>query len=70
MAQAMVEEAYWTLEAVRTGERWRLVGRERWVAALKACRWLVETEQGPTLTEEGFEACDDLAARYRSARAA
>ena len=52
----MNPEAYYALEAIRLAEFWRLEGREQWVSAFKACRWVVETGRGLALTPAGLEA--------------
>jgi len=66
----MYREAYYALEAIRVGELEQLSVRAHWVDAFKTCRWVVETESGPTLTHAGLEACQDLSKRYRSRQAA
>jgi hypothetical protein len=66
----MYQEAFYALEAIRLGELGRLTGREHWIRAFKACSWAVEGAEGPALTAQGLEACEDLAKTYRRARAA
>jgi hypothetical protein len=66
----MYQEAYVALEAIRQGEAGRLIGKDHWVKAFKACSWAVETAGGLALTAQGLEACEDLAKTYRRARAA
>jgi hypothetical protein len=66
----MYQEAYFALEAIRLSELGRLMGREHWIRAFKACSWAVETGEGLALTPQGLEACEDLAKTYRRARAA
>jgi hypothetical protein len=60
----MYREAYYALEAIRLKQFGRLEGRDHWVDAFKACRWVVQTEHGLALTGPGTAACQDLAKRH------
>jgi hypothetical protein len=57
----MNREAYQVLEALGRGAHDELAGRERWIDAFKAIRWVVESDKGPVLTSEGRQARDQLA---------
>jgi hypothetical protein len=58
----MDREAYQVLEALGRGAHDELAGRERWIDAFKAIRWVVDSDKGPVLTSEGRHARDQLAA--------
>jgi len=62
----MYDEAYQALEAIRCGDHAKLAGRDRWLKAFRAIRWIIETDEGPALTDAGLQACDELALKRRS----
>jgi len=64
-ARLMDDEAFQALEAIGRSTSADLVDHQRWVAAFKAIRWVVQTETGLALTQAGRQARDEMAARRR-----
>jgi hypothetical protein len=62
----MYNEAYLALEAIRRSDQEALCRRDHWLKAFRAIRWIIDTDEGPALTEAGLQARDDLAVRRRA----
>lgn len=61
----MDDEAFLALEAIGRSVGDNLSDHQRWIAAFKAIRWVVQTEAGLALTPAGRQARDEMAARRR-----
>jgi len=61
----MDDEAFLALEAIGQSTSDELTDHQRWVAAFKTIRWVVQTEAGLALTPAGRQARDEMAARRR-----
>jgi hypothetical protein len=63
----MDDEAFLALEAIGQSVDADLTDHQRWIAAFKVIRWIVQTETGVALTPEGRQALDEMAAKRRKA---
>ena len=64
-ARLMDDEGFHALEAIGESTGVELADHQRWVAAFKTIRWVVQTEAGLALTQAGRQARDEMAARRR-----
>lgn len=58
----MYEEAFVVLDTISRGADLDSDDHTRWVSALKAIQWVIETHSGLALTAAGRRARDDMAA--------
>jgi hypothetical protein len=61
----MFNQAFAVLDAIAKGAEIDPDELQRWVDALKAIRWVVETDAGLVLTPAGRQARDDMASAQR-----
>lgn len=59
----MTDEAFLALDAIARTGRLDASARQHWINAFKSIRWVVQTREGLTLTADGRQARDEMAAR-------
>lgn len=64
----MINDAYLVLDAIENGDELERLRAEGWLEAFKAMRWMVETRDGPALTQAGRQALAEMQRDRRRAR--